>query len=446
MCAIRPILIILLVFLGLAPFQAQWLDGRPGIAAAAPMDQDGNEEDVPDEVLDDLALLLNWAGGGASGVIGRGCGVTSDAGYEAPCEVSQNQIMRVNRDAALEARGWASQPRPTFSLRLADGRELTPVHDEADVVFWWIPLDASLGNAVLLMRQGTNVAEFPAKVTARTGEPLVAAGWGREGPDAPTELLPTGRAGARLNIRMTGFPANQDVALLLFRLVESNALGAFALFDRPLVSVNSDEHGNATYVWDTDRDQTPGSYAIYTVPDSATNWLFSDQGIQLCIAPRNGPDECASPATAVGPRELMEPLVAQSVAHAAQTWVRLGRDATRPISDLECAYSGAALSARRQQLQNLRALGDVLDARLTRKVQVQSMSEAQPDAFKSGLLAIVEERWGGKIRHSNGSDEDIEPKRQIWRYVLQRSEGGLESSDDPACGKGLIISEATLQP
>src|SRR5829696_4822095 len=173
---IRPILIILLVFLGLMPFQAQWLDGEPGTAAAAPMGQNENEEDVPDEVLDDLALLLNWAGGGASGVIGRGCDVTSDAGYDAPCEVAQNQIMRVNRDAALEARGWASQPEPTFSLRLSDGRELSPVLDEAGVVFWWIPLDATPGNAVLLMRQGANVAQFPARVTTRTGEPLVAAG------------------------------------------------------------------------------------------------------------------------------------------------------------------------------------------------------------------------------------------------------------------------------
>ena len=446
MHVIRQILIILLVFLALMPIQAQWLDGGPGIAAAAPMDQNGNEEEVPDEVLDDLALLLNWAGGGASGVIGRGCGVTSDAGYAAPCEVTQNQIMRVNRDAALEALGWASQPQSTFSLRLSDGRELSPVLDEAGVVFWWIPLDATPGNAILLMRQGANVAQFPASVTARAGEPLVAAGWAREGQDAPTELLPAGRAGARLNIRMTGFPANQDVALLLFRLVESHALGDFALFDHPLVSVRSDESGTRPTSGIRIEIRSLAATRFIRCPDSATNWLFSDQGIQLCVAPRNGPDQCPSAATAVGPRELMEPLVAQSLTHAAQTWARLGRDATRPISDLECAYSGAALSARQQQLQNLRALGDILDARLTRKVQVQSMSEAQPDAFESGLLAIVEEQWGGKIRHTNGSDEDVAPKRQIWRYVLQRSEGGLESSDDPACGKGLIISEATLQP
>ena len=174
--------------------------------------------------------------------------------------------------------------------------------------------------------------------------------------------------------------------------------------------------------------------------------MFSDQGVQLCIVPRNSPELCTHPAQAVGPRELIEPLVAQSVTRAAQTFARLGRNPGQSLTELECVFAGAALADRRQQLQALRARGDVLDARLRRKVDVQSIADANPSAFRPGLLATVVERWRGEIRHADGSDEGIEPRRQTWRYVLQKGDGTAVGPDGNPCESGLVISEATLLP
>jgi hypothetical protein len=247
-------------------------------------------------------------------------------------------------------------------------------------------------------------------------------------------------------VYLAGFPPDQEVSLLLFRLVESHALGPFAVFDRPIGSVSTDSHGKATFVWDTDRDQQTGSFAIHTVPKSDTNWMFSNQGVQLCVVPPGGPDSCAHPAQAVGPPELMEPLVASSVTLAAQTFARLGGDPTQPLADLSCVFSGAALAERQRQLQTLRARGDVLDVRLRRKVEVQSLADANPNAFRPGLVATVVERWRGEIEHSDNTDDPFEPRRQTWRYVLQRTDSTAVNASGYPCDRGLVITEATLLP
>jgi hypothetical protein len=414
---------------------------------AAPVAQNGNEEEeVPEEALDDLSRLLSWAGGGASGIIGEGCNAAPTTAYAAPCEIGQNELLRISLQETLEGRGWSTLANATFTLRLPDGRERQPFDDGGDSLFWWIPIDAEPGDGTLLLRQGSNSAQVPVRITGRRSPPLTAAVWQRDGPEAPTELSPSGRAGSRLNVYLAGFPANQDVSLLLYRLVESHALGPFAVFDRPIASVSTDSHGKATFAWDTDSDQQTGSFAIHTVPRSNTNWMFSDQGVQLCIVPPAGPDACVNPAQAVGPQELIEPLVASTVTQAAQTFARLGRDPSLPLTDLRCVLSGAALAERQRQLQMLRARGDILNVRLRRRVEVQSLVDADPNAFRPGLVATVVERWGGEIEHSDNSEDPFEPRRQTWRYLLQRGDGIAVDASGNTCDEGLVITEATLLP
>jgi hypothetical protein len=427
------------------PIASPYGEVRSGYAAPIAQN-DNDEEEVPEEALDDLTLLLSWAGGGASGTIGHGCDAGPTTEYTVPCEIAQNELLRVNRLGTLDTRAWTYTTPTTFTLRLPDGRERLPFDDGGDSLFWWIPIDAEPGIGALLLRQGMATAQVPVRILARGASPLTAAVWDRDGPSVTTELAPAGRASNRLTVYMAGFPANQEVTLLLFRLIESHALGPFAAFDWPLASVSTDARGKATFVWETDNDQQPGSFAIHTVPQSQTNWMFSDQGVQLCIVPRNGPDLCAHPAQAVGPRELVEPLVAESVTHAAQIFARLGRNPGQSLAELECAFAGAALTDRRQQLQSLRTRGDVMDARLRRKVEVQSITDANPNEFRPGLLVTVVERWRGEIRHADGSDDDLEPRRQTWRYVLQRSDGTAVGPTGDPCEKGLVISEATLLP
>ncbi|HEX3243880.1 MAG TPA: hypothetical protein VHX16_00600 [Chloroflexota bacterium] len=423
-----------------------WMAVGAAAAVAAPSELNDNEsaEILPDEGLDDLSLLLNWAGGGASGVIGELCDVDAIVASGTPCEIAQNEIMRVNVSAALSSRGLPDEPKPSLVLRFADNRERQPDDEAGDTLFWWIPLDA-LGNATLAMSQGSNQAQFPVKVTERGDPPIIAAAWQREGPDAPTELLPAGRAGSRLATRLAGFPADQDVDVLLFRLLETHALGNLAIFDRRLANVKTNQLGTATYVWDTDRDEEPGGYAIHTIPESEANGVFSNQGAQFCIAPRNGDEVCASTASATGPESIIEPLVARSVELAARTWARLAHDPTRPISELNCVYADSALAGRRQQLQSLRTSGDSVDAHLARKVRVQSLVEAKPEVLRSGIEAIVVERWDGSVHHADGSETDIEPGRQTWRYVLKRSDAETFAVTPSPCGSGLVIAEATLQ-
>jgi hypothetical protein len=141
---------------------------------------------------------------------------------------------------------------------------------------------------------------------------------------------------------------------------------------------------------------------------------------------------------------LIEPLIARSVTLAAQTWAILGRDASQPVTDLECVYADSALAMRRQQLQAIRASGNVVNARLRRKVQVVSITEANPEVMRSGVEAIVIERWAGKVVHPDGSEDDLEPRRQTWRYVLQRKHGDV--ADSATCAAGLVITEAAPQP
>jgi hypothetical protein len=412
---------------------------------AAPGAQNGNdEEEVPEEVLDDLSLLLSWAGGGAGGVIGEGCDAGPTSEPTVPCEVAQNELLRVDPLDALDARGWPTSPAASFTLRLPDGRERPPLDDGSGSLFWWIPIDAEPGSGALMLRQGSNSAQVPVTISARRSPPLTAAVWQREGPEATTELAPVGRAGSRLNVYLAGYPANQDVSLLLFRLVDSHALGRFAVFDRPITSVSTDSRGKATFVWDTDRDQQAGRFAIHTLPQSESNGTFP--GVELCVAPRDGSDECPYPAHAIGPQELIEPLVASSVTRAAQTFARLGRNPTRPLSELECDFAGAALADRRQQLQNARARGDVLDVRLRRRVEIQSIADADSTQPESGLLVTAVERWRGEIKHSDGSDDSFEPRRQTWRYVLERGDGAVLAPGGETCNSGLVITQGTLLP
>jgi hypothetical protein len=424
---------------------AQLRDVTP--AAAAPVAQNGNdEEEVPDEVLDELGLLLNWAGGGASGTIGKGCDAGPTTEYTVPCEIAQNELLRVNRPGTLEARGWPTSPAASFTLRVPDGRERQPFDDGGDSLFWRIPIDAEPGSGGLLIRQGSSSAQVPVKITARQSPPLTAAVWQRDGPEATTELVPAGRAGSRLNVYLAGFPANKEVSLLLFRQIESHALGPYAVFDRPIGNVSTDAGGKATFAWDTDRDQQPGSFAIQTVPRSDSNWLFSDQGVQLCVAPRNGPEQCAFPAQAIGPQELVQPLVASSVTQAALTFARLGKSQSGPLGELECVFADAALADRQRQLQSARAVGDVLDIRLRRKVEIQSIADANPNDFQPGVLVTAVVRWGGEIKHSNGSEDPYEPRRQTWRYVLEKGDGAAVDASGNTCNSGLVITQATLLP
>lgn len=403
-----------------------------------------DDDELPDELLDDLSLMLGSAGGGANGLIGKRCDISAAPGAAPACQVARNEIMHVPVSGAINAQNWPVTPPPTLVLHLPDGRELGPISEVFGTQYWWIPLDAPLGAAVLEMRQGARRAQTQVSVTARRPEPLLAAGWERQGPDAPTELTPAGRAGDEHRVRLAGFDPQQDVTLLRYRLVESRALGDLAAFDGVIDITRVDERGQGTTRWETPRDQAPGHYAIHTIPRSDSQCFLPSQGVQLCVAPRSGPEQCPTASHAVEPDVVIIPLIQRTVTRAAKIWRELAGSPSAPLSELNCVYAANARGNRAAELQALRRQGARLEAHMIRKPRIQSMVETDPTVNDSGIIATVIERWEGQIERRDGSVEALESGRQTWRYHMKQGATSSHSPNVSRCGAELMITRMEL--
>jgi hypothetical protein len=289
---------------------------------------------------------------------------------------------------------------------------------------------------MVTVRLGDRSAVGAFEVVTRADKPIIRATpyLARDGVSRPDSPLLTG---ITFRVTLAGFEPSQDVKLVLYSGDNTSGFSYRAVID----TLRTDDRGEAIYLLRTHEDDPPGTYAIQTVPESRGVYGSGDQGAVFCVR-QVETDGC-------GATRSVDDLARGIVLEAGRALAAAVSADEAAVSDLGCAYGGAALSRVEQAVDALREADQYLDARVVVPIEVHSarITSQQPIGDIDEVEVFAGEQWEARLMHSDGSVLEDRSGRREWRYVIVRRFGfkAEPTAEAPVrCGNGWLIVDAEL--